>query len=84
MDRPTLYASKPISLLEPQNYNINLLTLPEDMHLEETVADISLLFSQDELNREPWLPAYIREIISRWGRWTLRGRAPSLCFEAAW
>ena len=81
MEKQTIYSSKPISLLEPQNYNIIILTPPDDMHLEETVYDMSLLLSNEEY---PWLPLYIRQLVSRWGRWTLRGRAPSLCFEAAW
>lgn len=84
MEKQTIYSLKPISLLEPQNYNVHLLTPPEDLHLEDTVTDLCCLFGREELIREPWLQAYIRELVSRWGRWTIRGRAPLLCFEAAW
>jgi len=54
-----------------------------NIHYEEAIQDILLLFSAEELKREPYLVDYISEMLARWGRWTSRGRAPAMCFESA-
>ncbi|KAJ3101984.1 hypothetical protein HDU96_009797 [Phlyctochytrium bullatum] len=54
-----------------------------DPHFEECVEDFLILFTPEELEAEPFLKEYVSEMLARWGRWTARGRAPHLCFEAA-
>ena len=55
----------------------------EDIHFAEAVDDFLVLFTDQELQAEPYLRDYAVEQLARWGRWMLRGRAPALCFEAA-
>ncbi|KAJ3276603.1 Centrin-1 [Terramyces sp. JEL0728] len=55
----------------------------DDPHFAETLKDFLTLLAPEELKQEPHISAYFAEQISRWGRWTFRGRAPALCFEAA-
>ncbi|KAJ3324099.1 hypothetical protein HDV06_000640 [Boothiomyces sp. JEL0866] len=55
----------------------------DDPHFAETLKDFLTLLSPEELKQEPHISAYFAEQLSRWGRWTYRGRAPALCFEAA-
>ncbi|KAJ3000033.1 hypothetical protein HDV02_000985 [Globomyces sp. JEL0801] len=54
-----------------------------DPQFQETVQDFLTLFSTNELLSQPFLKPYFEEQLSRWGRWSSRGRAPALCFEAA-
>ncbi|KAJ3216253.1 hypothetical protein HDU67_009763, partial [Dinochytrium kinnereticum] len=54
-----------------------------DPHFEECVEDFLILFDETEVAAEPFLRDYVAEMLARWGRWTARGRAPHLCFEAA-
>lgn len=62
---------------------------PTDPDFEDAIDDIICLV---ELEQNPQaqddatttlMRGYIRELLARWGRWTQRGRAPHLCFEAA-
>ena len=62
---------------------LNTLLPPDDPHLYEAIQDFLSLFSPQELQKEPFLREYISEELSRYGRWSLRGRAPAICFEAA-
>jgi hypothetical protein len=66
-----------------ENIRIHTILLPEDPHFQETIHDFACCFTPQELEKEPFLIEYMTEQLGRWGRWTLRGRAPALAFEAA-
>jgi hypothetical protein len=55
----------------------------EDPQFADTVQDLLTIYKPSELEEEPYLPTYVKELLARWGRWHSRGRAPALCFEAA-
>ena len=55
----------------------------EDPQFADSVQDTLTLFTNADLEANKYLPAYIVEVLARWGRWQHRGRAPALCFEAA-
>ncbi|KAJ3414419.1 hypothetical protein HDV05_006600 [Chytridiales sp. JEL 0842] len=55
----------------------------DDPDFEECVEDFLIMFTDEELKAEPYVKPYLQEVLARWGRWTSRGRAPHLCFEAA-
>ncbi|RKO90139.1 hypothetical protein BDK51DRAFT_27306 [Blyttiomyces helicus] len=66
-----------------QHHRARLNPTSEDPSLPDAVEDFLAIFSQDVLAREPYLRGYVRALLSRWGRWTARGRAAAVCFEAA-
>jgi hypothetical protein len=66
----------------PSDINLGFNPL-DDPQFGETIQDFLTLYSQKELETEPFLQTYLIELLARWGRWNSRGRAPALCFEAA-
>jgi hypothetical protein len=66
----------------PSDVNIGFNPL-EDPQFADAIQDFMTLYSQPELESEPFLQTYLIELLARWGRWHSRGRAPALCFEAA-
>ncbi|KAJ3193960.1 hypothetical protein HK101_003759 [Irineochytrium annulatum] len=67
-----------------QPYRRQPQALPlSDPSFADCVDDFLILFTDEELDAEPFLRDYVSEVLARWGRWTSRGRAPHLCFEAA-
>ena len=67
----------------PDKFKLHAIVPPRDIHLEEAIEDFLALVSDAELKKEPYLREYVTEQLGRWGRWTHRGRAPAICFEAA-
>ncbi|RKP04339.1 hypothetical protein CXG81DRAFT_16307 [Caulochytrium protostelioides] len=59
------------------------LPQPTDLAFSSAVEDLLVVFPEHLLASSPHIQAYALDILARWGRWTRKGRAPALCFEAA-